>query len=129
MRFIEPLHDKTSDLDFPSNEEPDQPGHPPTLISLHSPHEERYERSFTTHWAHSEDSTQSDPSLRLAHSCFGWFCHIVAQLSKLDSNQQLLKQIWKWVRQYIHASRPIEKNYNNLALYRPTVGGVNVIAV
>ena len=49
IRFIEPLHDETSDLDFASNEDPDQPGHPPTLISLHSRHEERYERSFTTH--------------------------------------------------------------------------------
>ena len=37
-----------SDLDFASNEDLYQPGHPPTLISLHSPHEERYERSFTT---------------------------------------------------------------------------------
>ena len=47
--FIEPLHDKTSDLDFASNNDPDQPEHPPTLISLHSPHEERHERSFTTY--------------------------------------------------------------------------------
>ena len=45
IRFIAPLHDKTSDLDFASNEDPDQPEHPPILISLHSPHEERYERS------------------------------------------------------------------------------------
>ena len=43
IRFIEPLHDKTSDLNFASNEDPDQPAHPPVLISLHSPHEERYE--------------------------------------------------------------------------------------
>ena len=49
IRSIEPLHDKTSDLDFASNEDPDQPEHPPTLISLQSPYEERYERSFTTH--------------------------------------------------------------------------------
>ena len=49
ISFIEPLHDKTSDLDFASNEDPDQPVNPPTLISLHSPHEERYERSFATH--------------------------------------------------------------------------------
>ena len=49
IRYIEPLHDKTSDLDFTSSEEPHQPKHPPTLISLHCPHVERYERSFTAH--------------------------------------------------------------------------------
>ena len=55
------FRERKKDLDFASNEDPDQPGHPPTLISLHSPHEERYERSFTTHLAHSEDS--DPPSL------------------------------------------------------------------
>ena len=49
IRFIEPLHDKIRDLDFASNEDPDQPGHPPTLISLHCPQGERYEMSLTTH--------------------------------------------------------------------------------
>ena len=29
IRFIEPLHDKTSDLDFASSEDPDQPERPP----------------------------------------------------------------------------------------------------
>ena len=48
IRFIKPLHDKTSDLDIVSSDDPDQPEHPHTLISLHCPHEERYERSFTT---------------------------------------------------------------------------------
>ena len=32
IRFIEPLHDKTSDLDFASSEDPDQPEHPTALI-------------------------------------------------------------------------------------------------
>ena len=34
IRFIEPLHDKTSDLDFGSSEDPDQPEHPPILIRV-----------------------------------------------------------------------------------------------
>ena len=34
IRFIEPLHDKTSDLDFASSEDPDQSEHPPTLIRV-----------------------------------------------------------------------------------------------
>ena len=34
IRFIEPLHDKTCDLDFASSEDPDQPEHPPTLIRV-----------------------------------------------------------------------------------------------
>ena len=34
LRFIEPLHDKTHDLDFASSEDSDQPEHPPTLIRV-----------------------------------------------------------------------------------------------
>ena len=34
IRFIEPLHDKTSDLDFASSEDSDQPEHPSTLIRV-----------------------------------------------------------------------------------------------
>ena len=34
IKFIEPLHDKTSDLDFASSEDPDQPQHTPTLIRV-----------------------------------------------------------------------------------------------
>ena len=52
IRFIEPLHDKTSDLDFGSSKDPDQPEHPPTLIrvfTVHTKTEDRYEWSLTTH--------------------------------------------------------------------------------
>ena len=38
IRFIEPLHDKTSDLDFASSENPDQPEHPSTLIRVFTVH-------------------------------------------------------------------------------------------
>ena len=34
IRFIEPLHDKTCNLDFASREDSDQPEHPPTLIRV-----------------------------------------------------------------------------------------------
>ena len=34
IRFIEPLHYKTSDLDFASSEDSDQPEHPLTLIRV-----------------------------------------------------------------------------------------------
>ena len=34
IRFIEPLHDKRSDLDFASSIDLDQPEHPPTLIRV-----------------------------------------------------------------------------------------------
>ena len=34
IRFIEPLDDKTSDLDFASSEDSDQPEHIPTLIRV-----------------------------------------------------------------------------------------------
>ena len=38
IRFIEPLHNKTSDLDFASSEDPDQPEHPPNLIRVFTVH-------------------------------------------------------------------------------------------
>ena len=34
IRFIKPLQDKPSDLDFASSENPDQPEHPSTLIRV-----------------------------------------------------------------------------------------------
>ena len=34
IRFIESLHDKTSDLDFACSKDSDQPEHPPTLIRV-----------------------------------------------------------------------------------------------
>ena len=37
---FEPLHDKTNKMACAPSEYSDQPGHPPSLISLRCPHEE-----------------------------------------------------------------------------------------
>ena len=37
----EPPHDKTNKMAFAPSKDSDQPGHPPSLISLRCPHEER----------------------------------------------------------------------------------------
>ena len=39
-RINEPPHDKTNKIACAPSEDSDQPGHPPSLISLHCPHEE-----------------------------------------------------------------------------------------
>ena len=39
-KYIEPPHDKTNKMACAPSEESDQPGNPPSLISLCCPHEE-----------------------------------------------------------------------------------------
>ena len=41
-RVFEPRHDKTNKKSFSPSEDSDQPGHPPSLISLRCPHEETF---------------------------------------------------------------------------------------
>ena len=38
--IFEPHHDKTNKMECAPSEDSDQPGHPPSLMSLHCPHEE-----------------------------------------------------------------------------------------
>ena len=37
--IFEPVHDKTNKMSNAPNEDSDQPGYPPSLISFHCPHE------------------------------------------------------------------------------------------
>ena len=39
LALFEPPHDKNNKMTFAPSEDSDQPGHPPSLISLHCPHE------------------------------------------------------------------------------------------
>ena len=48
-----------------ASEDSDQPGHPPSLISLPCPHEESLGPEWATHWAHSEDSDKTGRMPRL----------------------------------------------------------------
>ena len=50
IRFIEPLHDKTSELHFAYSEDSDQPEHPSTLIRVFTVRTKNAtKKSFTTH--------------------------------------------------------------------------------
>ena len=63
----EPSQEITNKITCAPSEDSDQPGHPPSLISLRCPHEERL------------GPAQVDLSLRWAHRSFCWFCHAQAQ--------------------------------------------------
>ena len=73
-------HDKTNKMACASSEDPDQPGHPPSLISLHCPHE--------TYWAHCDVSDQTGWMPRLIWlQSFCWFCHEVAHFYYRDNRE------------------------------------------
>ena len=55
----EPPHDKTNKVACAPREDSDQPGHPPSLISL------RWLGSLATHRAHSKNSAQTGQKPRL----------------------------------------------------------------
>ena len=57
IRFIK-LHDKTSDLDFASSEDPDQPEHPPTLIRVFTV---RTKNAKKGHYLPIERTAMTDP--------------------------------------------------------------------
>ena len=62
----EPHRDKTNKMACAPSEDSDQPGHPPSLISLRCPLD-----------------AQADLSLRWAYMPFCWFCHDAAQILRL----------------------------------------------
>ena len=71
----------------------DQPGLPPSLISLRCPHEKpwilRYpvsaQQRLLSDWA----DAKADHSLRWDQRLFCWFCHEVAHLKKLKVDNNL----------------------------------------
>ena len=69
---------------------PDQPVHPPSLISLRYPHEDSWVLSYPLSaqrrlWSDWTDA-QADLSLRWAHMSFCWFCCTAAQIKFLLTN-------------------------------------------
>ena len=82
---IEPPYDKTNKLPCAPSEDSDQPGHPPSLITVFTIRMKKAwvlsysfsaQRRLWSDWANA----QADLSLRWAHMPFCWFCHDVAQL-------------------------------------------------
>ena len=71
----EPPHDKTNKMAIAPSEDTYQPVHPPSLISLHCPHEETF--GPHTHWAHCEDSDQTRRMPRLVGDFAGHKGHFV----------------------------------------------------
>ena len=93
----EPQHYKTNKMACAPSKDSDQPGHPPSLISLCCPHEETLgpylpvERTAKTlirlwvcpGWSKSSLGTQS----------FCWFCHAVAHMYIDRTNNDFKQQI------------------------------------
>ena len=83
MSYNEPPHDKTNIMACAPSEVSDQPGHPPSLISVFIVRLKKawvlsYPLSAQRRlWADWVD-TQADMSLRWAHMPFSWVCHEAA---------------------------------------------------
>ena len=60
-----------------SSEDSDQPGHPPSLISLQCPHEEKKGQDLAIFRMHSEDSDQTGRMPRLSWVFAGRTGHFV----------------------------------------------------
>ena len=83
-RKMSRLMTKTNKIARAPSEDPDQPGHPPSLIrDLLSAW--RSVRSLATYWVHSEDSDQTGRMPRLI-SAFAWRTVILLVLSWGGSN-------------------------------------------
>ena len=81
----EPPHDKTNKMTCAHSEDSDQPGHPPSLISLRCSHEEALGPKLSIYKVHSKDSDQNGQMPKLiwvcwAHMSFCLFCHAVAHM-------------------------------------------------
>ena len=77
-----PPHDKTNKMICAPSKDSDQPGHPPSLISLCCLPGESLGPKLPikrTDWAYA----QADLSLRWAHMSLCWFCHEAAQILTL----------------------------------------------
>ena len=82
FKTYEPPHDKTNKLTCAPREDSDQPGHPPSLITVRMKqawvlsYPLSAQRRLWSHWA----DAQADLSLRWAHMPFCWFCHDAAHM-------------------------------------------------
>ena len=81
----EPEDDKTNKMIGAPSEDSDQPGHPPSLISVFAvrmkigwilSYPVSAQRRLWTDWA----DAQAELSLRWVHRSFCWFCHALAQI-------------------------------------------------
>ena len=79
----EPLNDKTNKMTCAPSKDADQPGHPPSLISLSCPHEEALGPWLSLERADWSD-THVDLSLRWEHKSFCWFCRAQPNVIQSD---------------------------------------------
>ena len=84
----EPTTNKANTMACAPSEDPDQPGHPPSLIRVFAVRLKTAriliyplsaQRRLWSDWA--DASAQSDQSLRCAHIPFCWFCHDAAHIT------------------------------------------------
>ena len=74
--LYEPPYDQTNKMTSVPSEDSDQPGHPPSLISLRCPHEETLGPQLPIVMA----DALVDLSLRWAHRLFCLFCSAAAHM-------------------------------------------------
>ena len=78
--IFETPHDKTNKMTCASIEDSDQPGHPPSLISLGCVLNGKL-RTQDFYMRTAKTLTKADLCLCLAHRSFCWFCHEAAHLT------------------------------------------------
>ena len=93
--YIVPSHDKTNKMTCAPCEVSDQPGHPPSLISVFAMWRTNiYWCGQRRLWSDWEDA-QADLSLRWAHMQYCWFCHVGAHFrSNFCQTPNIPLHIW-----------------------------------
>ena len=92
LRKYEPPHDKTNKMTFALSEDSDQPGHPPSLISLRSLHEETL--------GHQLPTEHTAKTLIRLRGCPGWSesllgAQIILSVLSLDGSYHTYILIFK----------------------------------
>ena len=102
---FEPPHDKTNEMACAPSEDSDQPGHPPSLISVFAV---RMEKAWVlscplsaqwrlwSDWADAQ-AAQSDQSLRWAHMPLCWFCRGAAHFIIIEYLPYLFERLLVFV--------------------------------
>ena len=97
VQRFEPPHDKTNKTICAHSENSDQPGHPPSLISVFAVRNKKHWilgyplSALRRLWSDRPDA-QTDLSLRWAHRSFCWFCHEAAHFCRKKNRSSRSRQ-------------------------------------
>ena len=102
---FEPAHDKTNKMTSALSRDSDQPGHPPSLISLHLKKDWAISYPSSAHrrvWSEWVDA-QAYLTVRWAHRSLRWFCHAPVHFyhqiaGALAEEGRSLEEVTKWAK-------------------------------